>query len=126
VKKILFAVLILFVSGALMYAEQEPTSAETRQSAQQYLTQARSNVAQFETVLNNLKARNVSSIDAAIFARFKSEIDQLEKLIHTEETQISASIDRGRRVSRDVMSRIERLITQHSEKVAELESFIAN
>ena len=126
-KRILLVTLILFIAGGALFAQQMGnTSAQVRQNAQQYATQARANANQFETTLNDLRNRNVANADAAIFNRLRNEINRLESQIETEEHRITATLDRGNLVNPEILDRVERLISQHRTKVADLERFIAN
>ena len=126
-KRILLTIVILLVAGAFVYAQQAsnpPSSAQTKQTAQQYLGQARTNSSEFEATLNDLRARNTSNKDAATFNRLKTEIDRLEQMIVREETQMGSTLDRGTKVSTESLERIQRLHDQHKAKMAELEAFI--
>jgi peptidoglycan hydrolase CwlO-like protein len=126
---LLISVVIFIMAGTMAFAQQtqqNPTSAQTRQSAQQYLTQSKSNNSDFQSTLDDLKARNGSNRDASAFARLKSEIDRIEVTINSEEKSIRASLDKGTKVNSEVMNRYENFINQHSAKVAELESFVSN
>ena len=128
-KKFLLTIVILFVAGSfVLYAQQAspPSSAQTKQNAQQYLGQGKTNSSQFETTLNDLIARNKSNKDAATYNRLRSEIDRLEEQIKKEETQMGVSLDRGTKVSADSLNKIQRLVDQHKAKLAELESFISS
>ena len=128
-KRILLTFVILLVAGSFVYSQQAasspPSSAQTKQAAQQYLSQARTNSQQSEALLNDLRARNTSNKDAATFNRLRSEIDRLEDMIKKEETQMGVSLDRGTKVSAESLDRIQRLLDQHKAKMAELESFIS-
>jgi uncharacterized protein involved in exopolysaccharide biosynthesis len=102
-----------------------PQTAETMQSAQQTLSQGRTNSTQFETTLTDLKARNTSNFNADAYTRLKNEIDQLEFQINTEQTRIRTRLDKGTKVNPAMFDRVQRLIDQHKSKLAELESFTA-
>ena len=125
-KRILLAALIL-LAAAVAYAQQNspPTSAQTRQEAQQYLNQARTNSNEFEANLADLRARNTSNDDFSTFFRLRREIDQLEATISSERFNIESRLDRGQRVSADVLNRFERMLDQHRTKMGELEVFLA-
>ena len=129
-KRILLTIVVLLVAGSFVYAQQAasspPSSAQIKQTAQQYLGQAKTNSQQSEAVLNDLRARNTSNKDAATFNRLKSELDRLEDMINKEEAQMAAILDRGTKVSTESLDRIQRLHDQHKAKMAELESFISN
>ena len=125
-KRILFTTVLLLAAGTLIFAQQadNPTSAQTRQNAQQYLSQARNNLSQFESVLDELKDRNGSNRASYTFNRLRTEIERLETHISSEQDSIRASLDRGTRVNTEVMSRVENFINQHRAKLEELEDFI--
>ena len=130
-KRILLAAVILLVAGMMVYAQQaatqgtsRPSSSQIKQTAQQYLTQAKSNSSQFESTLNDLDARNVSNKDAETFNRLKNEIDRLENMINTEQARIGGNLEGGQRLDSELLNRIQRLIDQHKAKLAELEAFI--
>ncbi|MCL2092635.1 MAG: hypothetical protein FWH12_00425 [Treponema sp.] len=125
-KRIFLVTLILLLTSTALFAQMGQTSAQVRQNAQSYATQARANANQFEQVLNDLRARNVANADAAIFNRMRNEINRLESQIETEEHRITATLDRGNLVNPEVLERVARLISQHRNKVTELENFIAN
>ena len=128
-KKTLLVIIILLLAGITLYAQQAggpPQTAETKQSAQQLSTQAKTNSSQFEATLADLNARNVSNKDAETYNRLKSEIDRLESLINTEQTKIRATLDSGRKLSPEFFNRLQRLIDRHKAKVTELDAFIAS
>jgi molecular chaperone GrpE (heat shock protein) len=129
-KRILLATIMLLLAGLMVYAQQaggasQPSSAETRQTAQQTLAQAQSNSTQFESTLASLKAQNVSNNDAAAYRKLKAHIDQLESRIRTEQAQMQAKLDQGLKVSSSVTDQIQRLIEQHKSAMADMEGFIA-
>ena len=125
-KRILFTTVLFLVAGTLIFAQQadNPTSAQTRQNAQQFLGQARNNLSQFESVLADLKDRNGSNRASYTFNRLRREIERLETHISSEQDSIRASLDRGTRVNTEVMGRVENFINQHRAKLEELEDFI--
>ena len=129
-KRILLTTVLLLIVGVFMYAQQggsePPQSAQTKQTAQQYLSQAKSNSSQFESTLADLKARNTSNKDAYNFNRLRNEIDRLESTINSEQKSMRANLDRGIRVNSDAMNRIENFINQHKAKIAELEYFVSS
>ena len=126
-KRFLLVIAVLILAGATVYAQQgtPPTSAQITQSAQQFLTQGRSNLSHFESVLAQLIAANISNDDANTFNRIRSEIERLENLINTEETRVMDVINAGNKVTPALLDRVERLIDQHRAKLAELEAFVA-
>jgi hypothetical protein len=114
----------------MLFAQQaggstQPTSAQTKQNAQQSLTQSKTNSSQFESTLASLKAQNTSNNDAATYRRLKGQIDQLEARINKEQSQMQAKLDQGQKVSSSVPDQIQRLIDQHKAAMAALESFIS-
>ena len=119
---LVFAVLLLISTVA---HAQQPSSAEIRQSAQQFLTQGRENSSHFESVLADLTASNVSNRDAVTYNRLRTEIERLETSIATEEARLKASLDVGQRVTQEMLNRVERLINQHRAKLEELQVFIS-
>ena|GEM_PF-1019434 len=125
-KQFLLTIFVLLLVGTMVYAQQTgnpPTSAETRQEAQQLLNQSRTNSSQFESTLADLNARNTSNRDAIYYNQLRAEIDRLENSIKTEENKARLSLDRGVKVSPELIQRIERLISQHKAKTDELEAF---
>jgi len=126
-KRIFLVAVVLLLAGAL-YAQQPgalPSSSQTKQNAQQYSTQAKSNSSQFESGLADLNARNTSNKDLETYNRLRGEISQLESLINTEQNKVGANLDRGQKASKASLDRIDRLIKQHQAKIAELDAFIA-
>jgi uncharacterized FlgJ-related protein len=127
-KRTLLVTIMLLFAGLIVYAQQaggssQPSSAQIKQSAQQTLTQGKTNASQFESTLDNLKAMNTSNNDAAVYNRLKEEIDQLETRIKKEQTQMQSRLDQGTKVSSIVVDQIQRLIDQYNAKLAELERF---
>jgi uncharacterized protein (UPF0333 family) len=123
---------ILLLSGIVAaYAQQSsngaslPTSAQTKQSAQQYVSQAKSNSSQFESTLEALRASNASNKDTATYNRLKSEIDNLEASINAEQAKIKTALDSSSKLSSESFKRVDQLIEKHKAKTAELEAFVA-
>jgi len=128
-KRVLLAVVVFILAGAL-YAQQAstgsiPNSSQTKQTAQQFSSQAKNNSSQFETGLADLTARNTSNKDLETFNRIKREIDDLESKINEEQIKIRSSLDRGQMTTQKVLDRLDRMIKQHKEKIAELDSFVS-
>ena len=123
----LTVVLVLAVSIAVFAQESNiPTSAQTKDSATQYLNQAKSNAQDFDSILADLKARNVSNADLYTFNRLKSEIEALETQIKAEEKQIANSLNKKLKLNDSSFAKIENLIAQHKAKQDELQSFISS
>ena len=122
-KRILLTALILLFIVTAVYA-QSHTSAELRQNAQQLLAQTRTNSAEFEDALADLRERNGTNTDSATYRRIRAELDQLENMINRERVNLGARLDRGNNVSTDVMERFERMLNRHRALMLELEQFI--
>ena len=129
-KRILLITVLFVMATTVMYAQQaasdRPTSSQTKQNARDYLNQAQQNAKGYEETLADLKDRNGSNKDSYTFNRLKGEIDRIEATINSEEKSIRASLDRGTKVTSEVINRIESFINQHKEKVAELEAFVSS
>ena len=129
-KRILLVAVVLLMVGTVVSAQQggaePPTSSQTKQSAQQFLNQVKTNHKEYEDTLEDLKARNGSNKDAYTFNRLKGEIERIEATINSEQKAIRSSLDRGTKVNTEVMGRIENFIIQHKEKMDELDAFVSN
>ena len=127
-KRISVIAIVLLLACTVVFAQQSnlPNSAQTKQNAQQTLSQGRSNSDQFESGLNDLKARNQSNMDLDNYNRLRNEIQTLEAQINAEQTRIGNTLDRGAKVSPALLERVQRLMDQHSAKLAELEAFTAS
>jgi len=130
--KRIFMVVILLATGIAVFAQQanttpkttnRPTSSQTRDSAKQYLEESKNKASQFDTTQADLNARNVSNDDERRFNQLKSEIERLEVAIVAEQNKISATLEKGVKVSRETLDNVARLLDQHKQKLAELESF---
>jgi len=129
-KRTLLVTIILLSVGIIVFAQQSggsslPTSAQTKQSAQQTLTEAKTNSSQFESMLSSLRTQNMSNGDADAYRRLKAQIEQLEARIKREEARIQAALDQGQKVAASTMDEIQRLIDQHKSAMAEMERFIS-
>ena len=125
-ERVLLTAIILLMTMTVLYAQQNnPTRSEVRQDAQQYLEQTRVHSDEFESILADLRARNMNNDDAATFLRLRREIDRLEAGIEAEKGNIEVRLNRGQRVSADVINRFERMVDQHRAKITELEVFLA-
>jgi FMN-dependent NADH-azoreductase len=124
------AIVVLLFVGVMVHAQAGgatlPSSSETRQTAQQFLSQAKTNSSQFESTLADLTARNVSNKDLEAFTRLRNEINQLESLINNEQARANNTLQGGSRFDGELLNRIQRLIDQHKAKIAELEAFVSN
>jgi predicted nucleic acid-binding Zn-ribbon protein len=130
-KRTLLVTIMLLTIGMMVYAQQQaggsslPTTAETKQNAQQVLDQAKTNSSQFESILASLREQNTSNGDADAYRKLKLNIDQLELRIKKDEAQIQALLDKGQKISPTMMDEIQRLIDQHKTAMTEMESFIS-
>jgi curli biogenesis system outer membrane secretion channel CsgG len=130
-KRVFFAVAIFLAAGILVFAQQtgsqetssRPTSAQTKENANQFLNQGRTNSSDFDAVLSDLNARNKANVDTKNFNKLKSDIESLEAAIKSEESKISASLERGLQIRQETLDRIGSLIEQHKAKLSELEAF---
>jgi hypothetical protein len=110
--------------GTMVYA-QTPTSAQSRQSAQQLLNQSQSKSQQFEATQVQLSTDSMNNQDAATYLRLKTEVERLEGLISAAQEQLKTNLDTGSlSVQRRAFSDIDRLIFEHKKVMADLEAFI--
>jgi len=124
-------VVILLATGIAVFAQQanaqrttnRPTSQQTKDSAKQYLETAKASASKYDTMQNDLNARNTSNDDERHFNQLKAEIERLEAAIIAEQNKISATLERGIKVSRETLDNVARLLDRHKEKLTELESF---
>jgi len=130
--KRIFVVVILLATSIAVFAQQtttprtsRPTSDQTKESAKQYLEVGKTNASQFDSMQASLNSRNVGNDDARNFNQLKTEIEKLEATIVAEQNKISATLEKGIKVSRDTLDNVQRLIDKHKEKLAELEAFSA-
>jgi len=128
-RTILLTIMLLF-AGILVFAQQtgassQPTSAQTKQNAQQAVTEATANSSQFESTLADIKTKITSNSDAATYKRLKNNIDLLEAKIKNAQAQVQAEIDQGRTVSAKLVDDIQKLIEQHKAAIAEMQAFLA-
>ena len=127
-KRISLTVVLILAVSIAVFAQQAniPTSAQTKENATQFLNQARSNSQDFDSMLADLKTRNVSNADLYTFNRLKSEIEALETQIKAEEKQIANSLNKKLKLNDASFGKIENLIAQHKAKQDELQSFISS
>jgi len=124
-------VVILLATGIAVFAQQantqrttnRPTSQQTKDSAKQYLEQAKSSASNYSTTQSDLNARNVSNDDERRFNQLKAEIERLEAAIVAEQNKISSTLERGVKVSRETLDNVQRMLDKHKEKLDELEAF---
>ena len=130
-KRILLVTIMLLFAGIIAFAQQaggssQPTSTQTKQTAQQTLTEAKTNSSQFESTLTSLRTQNMSNNDADAYRRLKAQIEQLEARINREQARIQTALDQGQKIASSTLDEIQRLIDQHKSAMADLERFIAN
>jgi septal ring factor EnvC (AmiA/AmiB activator) len=132
-KSIFFTVAILFAAALTVFAQQtsaigatnRPTSAQTRDSASQFLNQAKTNSTQFDTNQSDLNTRNAANADSHSFDTLKKEIERLETQITDIQNRSANNLNGGSKLNQDSLDRIQRLLDQHKAKIAELEAFVA-
>jgi len=127
-KRTFLVTIMLLFAGFIVYAQQadsasHPTSAQTKQDAQQSLNQAKTNSSQFESTLDSLKTQITSGNNAATYKRLKGDIDRLEAQIKASEAYIQNEINLGHSVSARYVDELEGLIAKHKAAMAELEAF---
>ena len=128
-KKLFLACLILGLLCTALYAQQRgnpelPTTEEVRQQARQFRDQVARNQTEFEEDLDYIRERNLGNNDAADFVRLRNEITRMEGMINTEYDNILARLNRGIRVSFDIIDRFERMVEMHREMLETLDGFI--
>jgi biopolymer transport protein ExbB/TolQ len=129
--KRIFVVVILLTTSIAVFAQQSntqrtssrPTSEQTKENARQYLDEGKSRATGFDSMQADLNARNISNDDTRNFNQLKADIEKLEAQIVAEQNKVSATLDKGLKVSRETLDNVQRLIEKHKEKLAELESF---
>ena len=129
-RTLLVTIMLLFV-GIIVFAQQAgasslPTSAQTKQIAQQSLSQAKTNASQFESTLDSLKTQITSNNNAATYRRLKGEIDRLEAQIKNAQANIQGEINLGHSVNARFIDELQQLMDKHKAAMAELETFASN
>jgi peptidoglycan hydrolase CwlO-like protein len=127
-KRILLVTIMLLFVGIIVFAQQAgasslPTSAQTKQSAQQSLTEAKTNSSQFESTLDSLKTQITSNNNAATYRRLKGDIDRLEAQIKNAQANMQGEINLGHSVNARYVDDLQQLIDKHKAAMAELEAF---
>jgi len=125
-KRIFLAVALVLAVGIAVFAQEIPTSAQTKENATQYLNQAKSNSQDFDTLLADLRARNVSNADLLAFNKLKGEIEAIEAQIRAEEKTISNSLNKKVKLTDAAFGKLENLLAQHKAKQEELQQFISS
>jgi len=128
-KRTFLLTIMLFFAALVVYAQQtggssQQSSAQVKQTAQQTLTQGKTNFSQFQSTLDSLKAQNTGNDDAATYRRLKAQIEELEARINKEQAQMQSKLNQGSKLSSSVVNQIQRLIDQYEAALAELEKFI--
>jgi len=128
-KRTLLITIMLFFAGLVVYAQQASgnaqSSAQVKQTAQQSLTQGKTNYSQFQATLDSLKTQNEGNDDAATYRRLMDQIGQLEARIKKEQAFMQTKLDQGSKLSSSVVNQIQRLIDQYEAALADLEKFIS-
>jgi hypothetical protein len=125
VKRIFLTIVVFFVAGLIVYAQQQ-SEYPSRQEMQNYLNQVKSNTSDHDSRLSGIISRNSTSGDAHTFLRMKSEIDALDARITREMDIITAVHDKDTKVSSVMVDNLQRMIDQRKEKQEELEKFLSN
>jgi len=126
--KRIFVVVILFAASIPVFAQQaarissRPTSDQTRENIKQYLEQGKSKASQFDSTQADLNARNAGNEEERRFIQLKTEIEGLENSIKAEQYNISGTLMKGSKVSKETLDGVQRMIDKHKEKLAELET----
>ena len=127
--KRIFMVVILLATGIAVFAQQDtkttsrPSSQQTRDSAKQYLEQAKNASQKYDAAQADLNARNAGNDDERRFNQLKAEIERLEAAIVAEQNKISNTLEKGIKVSQESLDNVQKMLDKHKQKVAELESF---
>ena len=127
-KRNILVVAILLLACTAVFAQTRrefQSSAQVTQSAQQLLSQGRSNLTEYESVLAQLIAANGGNADQETFFRIRADMERIESIIKQEEERVNSITQGGSRVSNEIILRLERMIGQHRSNLAELEAFIA-
>ena len=127
-KRISLAVVLVLAVSIAVFAQESniPTSAQTKDSASQYLNQAKSDSDGFDSVLADLRARNVSNADLWSYTKLKDEIESLKAQIKAEERRLAASLNTKKKLNDASFEKIDNLIAQHKAKQEELQQFISS
>ena len=122
-----FLVIVVFILVNIMaYAQaaSRPTGSQIRQEAQQYLQQVRTNSSQFDTTMADQTTRDRDNRNMNTLNRLRTEIEMLAVSINAVQNRINADLNRGQRANQSSIKRVQQLIDQYKEKMAELEAFI--
>ena len=121
-----FLTIVVFMMVSItVYAQTATlTGSQIRQEAQQYLQQVRTTSSQFDTTLADQTTRDIDNRNMFTLNRLKTEIDRLAASINTEQNRINADLNRGQRADQAAIKKVQQLIEQYKEKMAELEAFI--
>jgi len=114
--------MVILLAATLVFAQQ--SGQPTKPEMQSYVNQAKQNSSQFDSILQELIARNASSGDINAYLRLKAEIDQLESRIKSQEYSIRATHERDNKVSPSVLNGLSKLIETHKKKVAEIDAIV--
>ena len=123
-KRILLTIAILLIAGTMVFAQQR--NSQNQDEKQKYLDEAKANNSAFQDTIADLKDRNGYSGNSYKFDRLKNEIGRLESTINSESKSINSSLEKGSRVSSEVMNRLERSINQPTKKVEEMENLLSS
>jgi len=122
-----FLTIIVFIMVSIMVSAQAatpPTGSQIRQEAQQYLQQVRTTSSQFDTTLADQTTRDTDNKNMNTLNQLRTEIERLAASINTAQKSIDADLNRGLRANQSTVKRVQQLIEQYKQKMAELEAFI--
>ena len=126
--KRIFMVVILSAASITVFAQQTnrisnyPTPEQNRENMKQYVELGKSRASQLGERQAELNARNAGNDDERRFNQLKTEIERLEASIRAEQFNISSTLEKGLKVSRETLDNVQRMIDKHKEKLAELET----
>ena len=123
-KKILLAIVILLIAGTMVFAQQR--NSQNQDEQKKFLDQAKSNNSEYQDYIADLRDRNGNSGGAYKYARLKGEIERLEGRINSETKSANSKLEKGSRVSTEVLDQLENIINQHTKKVEEMEEVLSS
>lgn len=122
-KRIFLAIVILFVAGVIVYAQQ---GAPTKQEMQNYLSEVQSKTSEYDSMLEDIISRNASSGEIHQFLRLKGEINRLDQKIQSEINSITAIHDKDNKVSSQIIDSLQRSMNERKARQQELENLLSN
>jgi len=125
-KRFFLTIVVSIMVNIMVYAQTATplTGSQIRQEAQQYLQQVRTTSSQFDTTLVDQTTRDTDNKNLNTLNRLKTEIEKLATSINIAQKSIDAALNRGQRANQETIKRVQLLIEQYKQKMAELEAFI--